>query len=209
MATYFAVAFNSSNPSSYPSLAPTFITFKRLIDQTNVTPPGITQLGTTGVYYFLYGVTTPTYFLLDGITTSTSSDRYVYGILDPVQQVDIPISFLQAQATTLSAQNNTITAQGTTITAQSNTMSGQMVTLAAIGSSLSTLDVRIGSTLSSIGSTSVDPGDLFGYLKRAQEFREGQQTFNKVSGAWDIKTRGGTLLVERVLTNSSTQVNRS
>ncbi len=69
--------------------------------------------------------------------------------------------------------------------------------------------VRIGTTASAFGSTSVDPGDLFGFLKRAQEFREGDQAFSKTSGQWDISTRGGTLLISKTLQNSSTTVTKS
>ncbi len=69
------------------------------------------------------------------------------------------------------------------------------------------LSAQIGYTGSSIGSTSVDPGDLFGYVKRAMELSEGNQTFIKSSGQWAIYDRGAsTLLRMKTLTSSTTGV---
>lgn len=65
------------------------------------------------------------------------------------------------------------------------------------------LDLVAGYTGSGIGSTSVDPSDLFGAIKRRQEFQEGPQTFIKSSGIWDVYSRGAsTLLVQKTLTSS-------
>lgn len=69
---------------------------------------------------------------------------------------------------------------------------------------LNKIDEQIGSTVSSFGSTSVDPGDIFGMVKRLQELLEGNATFNKTSGVWDIYSRGSsTLLREKTLTDST------
>lgn len=160
MASFITFAFHSSDPRTYPSLAPTFLTFKRLDTQADVTPPGITQLATTGIYMFEFNITLPIYFLIDGITT-TAQERYVYGLLDPSDQLDNKI------------------------------------------------DSLVGSTASSFGTTSVDPATIFGYLKRAQEFMEGNQTFTKSSGVWDIKTRGGTLFAQKTLSDSTSSVDKS
>lgn len=156
-----AFSFHPTDPRTYPSLAPTFLTFKRLDTQADVTPPGITQLSTTGVYMFPFGITTQMYFLIDGITTNSGNDRYVYGILDPADQIDLSINTL------------------------------------------------IGTTSSSFGTTSVDPATLFGYLRRAQEYAEGIQTFTKASGVWDIKSRGGTLITQKTLADTTTSTTRS
>lgn len=67
---------------------------------------------------------------------------------------------------------------------------------------------RIGSTTSSFGSTSVDPGSVFGFLRRLQELQEGDANFNKSTGVWQIETRGGTLLREKTLANSATAVTK-
>ncbi len=106
------------------------------------------------------------------------------------------------------AFGTTNVAIGTSLAAIGNTILAGLG--GGVGTSLSAeILLRMGSTLSSFGSTSVDPGDLFGYLKRNQEFLEGNQQFNKTSGAWDISTRGGTLLIEKTLSNSSTTVTKS
>ncbi len=72
---------------------------------------------------------------------------------------------------------------------------------------ISTLDLVLGYTGSSIGSTSVDPGDVFGHEKRRQEWLEGTQNFNKSPGQWSVYSRGAsTLLGLKTLTNSTTGV---
>lgn len=68
----------------------------------------------------------------------------------------------------------------------------------------------VGFTTDSIGSTATDPSTVLGYLRRAQEFMEGNATFNKSSGIWDVYSRGSsTLLVEKTLTNTTTAANKS
>ncbi len=72
------------------------------------------------------------------------------------------------------------------------------------------VDEKVGTSLDSFGSTSVDPTTIFGYVKRNLEFNEGDATFNKASGAWDISSRGSsTLLREKTLANSTTEVSKS
>ena len=252
MATLYAVAFSQTDPRTYPSLAPTFLTFKKISDGSDITPPSIAQMSTSGLYFFTYTASFSVYFLLDGITVNSTSDRYVYGVLDPVHQVDKQLaefgSTMVAIGNTAIALGTTSVALGTTNVAlgtsnyawgnsnyalgvsnfawgnsnyalgvsnyawgNTNFAIGTTITgLVSINSSLATsIDARIGTTASAFGSTSVDPGDLFGYLKRAQEFREGDQTFNKVTGAWDISTRGGTLLIQKTLTQSSSSVTKT
>lgn len=71
------------------------------------------------------------------------------------------------------------------------------------------VDERVGGIIGnndSIGSTSVDPSTVIGWLKRGQEFNEGNAVFNKSTGVWDISSRGSsTLLAEKTLTNNTTQ----
>ncbi len=67
---------------------------------------------------------------------------------------------------------------------------------------VSAIDLGIGWTGSAFGSTSIDPSDLMGSIKRRQEFDEGVQTFAKSSGYWNIFSRGAsTLLTIKTLTN--------
>ncbi len=118
------------------------------------------------------------------------------------------------------AQGTSIVAIGVTGLAYDASLISLGNTAVALGMTISSLIaqgttntaellLRVGTTLSSFGSTSVDPGDLFGFLKRAQEFREGDQSFAKTTGQWDISTRGGTLLISKSLSNSSTAVTKS
>ena len=147
-----------SDPTVNSGLAPTFIIFTNTSGAT-LTPPAITEpLAGSGYYYFSYGPTLSTAFLLDGGGALASADRYVQGVLDPIQAVD--------QA--------------------------------------------LGSTVSSFGSTSVDPGTAIGYLKRIQEFLEGNAEFNKTTGEWEIYSRGSsTLLRVKTLANSVGEVTKS
>ncbi len=67
----------------------------------------------------------------------------------------------------------------------------------------------IGSTVASFGSTSVDPSTVFGYLRRALEVQEGNQTFLKSSGQWSILSRGSSaLLTTKLLSSDTTGVTR-
>jgi len=75
---------------------------------------------------------------------------------------------------------------------------------------ISVVDERVGDTSASIGSTSVDPTTVMGYVKRNLEFLEGDQTFDKSSGAWVISSRGSsTALVGKTIANTSTSTSRS
>lgn len=69
--------------------------------------------------------------------------------------------------------------------------------------------IGIGSTLDNIGFTASDPSTVLGFLRRNQEFEEGDATFVKSSGTWQILTRGGTLLIQKLLTDSITQSTKS
>jgi len=105
----------------------------------------------------------------------------------------------------------TLVGFGTSLTqSQTNigtTLVGIGNSLIAIGSTLGVGFAGVGSTASSFGTSSADPVDLFGYLKRIQENLEGNSTFVKVSGAWSIYNRGSsTLLVAKTVANSSSQV---
>lgn len=215
--TLVAVSFSQSNPSTYPSLAPTLVTFMNMLDGTTIAGPGVTQLAGTGIYMFAHQTSTPFYFKMDAITTSTASDRYVYGVLGPIQQVDIQLTQL---ATTLASYNSSAGANFSTLTAYSVSLTATSSTLVAIGTTTISLIgtgttnsaeilLRIGTTASSYGTTTTDPGDLYGFLKRNQEFLEGDQTFSKTSGVWNISTRGGTLIQTKTLSQTSSQVSKS
>jgi len=72
------------------------------------------------------------------------------------------------------------------------------------------VDQRIGTVDDSYGTTATDPTTVMGYLKRDQEFNEGDAVFTKSTGIWDVYSRGSsTLLMEKTLTNNSTQSTKS
>lgn len=151
------ISFGANDPRTQTGLAPTFIQFFDALGQT-LSPPGITEIFTgSGAYRFQYtaGYSTSVWFLVDGATSGLGSLRYVSGVLDPID----------------------------------------------------TVDLLVGYTGSNIGSTSADPDDVFGHVKRRFEFDEGVQTFIKSSGEWSIYDRGAsTLLTVKTLTNSTTGV---
>lgn len=70
------------------------------------------------------------------------------------------------------------------------------------------VDQTIGQPTDSFGTTLVDPTTVLGYQKRNLEFNEGNKTYIKSTGIWDIYSRGSsTLLREKTLTNSVTSAN--
>jgi hypothetical protein len=72
------------------------------------------------------------------------------------------------------------------------------------------VDQTIGQPSDSFGTTLTDPTTVLGYCKRTQEFNEGNKTFVKATGIWDIYSRGSsTLLREKTLTNSVTSATSS
>lgn len=153
------LAFSSGNPANYTGLSPTFTYFVNAAGQT-LAPPAITEpLAGSGLYHFSYFATLSIAFVVDGFTTSlTASDRYIRGVLDPLNNVDSVL----------------------------------------------------GTTNSSFGSTSTDPGQAMGYLKRIMELLEGNQTFTKASGAYLMYSRGSsTLLRSKTVDNAAAEVTKT
>lgn len=87
MAKQYGAIFGSGDARTNTGLTPTFIIFQ-IIAGSSLTPPGITELASTGLYYFTYGPTQAIYFELDGGSTLADADRYISGILDPIQAID-------------------------------------------------------------------------------------------------------------------------
>jgi hypothetical protein len=68
------------------------------------------------------------------------------------------------------------------------------------------VDEKTGYITDSFGSTSIDPTTILGFLKRMQEFLEGNKVFTKSTGLWDVYSRGSTtLLVEKTLSDTTSQ----
>lgn len=156
----YLLKFGSNNPANYSGLTPSFILFQigPTLPWANTTPPGITEISSgAGLYTFAYNATLPIAFVADGGSGLATADRYITGILDPIQAVD----------------------------------------------------ERVGFPGDSYGSTSTDPSTLMGYASRSQEVQEGDATFDKTTGVWNIQTRGGTTIQTKTLTNSSGSVTKT
>jgi hypothetical protein len=206
MSKYYGIAFSNSDPGLYPSLSPTFLTFKNALSGADVTPPTISQLSTSGIYGFTFSATFPAYFRVDGVTIASLADRYVIGMIDPVSDVDSQLTNTGVSILAIGSSN---IALGTTAVAIGESLTAQGISIYAIATTLGTLSTLLGDTTSTFGTVSVDPTTIFGYLKRMQEYSEGSQVFNKTSGAWAISSRGGSLIVSKTLGNTSSQVTRS
>lgn len=198
MAKNYIIQFGQS---FYPALAPTFTAFQVVPGGGATTAPGVTAVpGATGMYYFSYEPAGSIAFILDGATTGLGNARYITGALDPVQAVD-----------------ERITEMGTTLVAIGNSLSAMGTSLSAMGGSFgfgASIFALLGSTASSFGSTATDPATVFGFLKRLQEFNEGNSVFYKTSGLWDVYARGNavgasTMLVEKSLVDSGSVVTKA
>lgn len=158
MAKNYLLRFGSGNPAGYAGLSPTLIVFSSVPGGSLLAAPPVAELPTsTGLYTFAYGPTISIAFVADAGSSLSASERYIVGILDPVQAVD----------------------------------------------------ENIGQPYDSYGSTSSDPSTLLGYAKRNLEVQEGDATFNKTTGVWDIYSRGAsTLLREKTLQNTSGNISK-
>lgn len=74
---------------------------------------------------------------------------------------------------------------------------------------IQSVDESVGMSSDSVGSTGTDPTTIYGQIKRMQEYNEGDMTFIKATGTWEISTRGGTLIASKTLTNTTTSATRS
>lgn len=186
----YTVQFGSGNPQGFTGLAPTFLTFYNLATGTTNAPPSIAETiaGKTGIYTFQYGTTQPISFLLDAATTSPGPNgRYVAGQLDPSDRAD--------------EYGNTLIAYGLTTISMLTAIGLSMGTF---GGSLGALGLLIGDTSSSYGSTSIDPTTVFGFLKRAQEISEGNETYTKSTGYLDYYPRAASTLLRQKLISDTT-----
>lgn len=192
MAKVYWLKFGTGSPADTSGLAPTFTVFRSHTGGV-VSPPGITQpIASYGLYQFEFSPSFPIVFVADGATTGlTNANRYLSGSLDPLDMVNERVDQVLALSNTLMIINvQQLSDLGTIIT--------------------QTADLTVlGTTASSFGSTSVDPGNIMGYLKRIQENLEGDSNFNKTTGVWQIMTRGGTLLQEKTVTNAANAVTKT
>ncbi len=88
MSVQYVLRFGSSSPANYTGLSPTITSFRELPAGTVVTPPGVTEIpSSSGLYYFTYGATAPISFIVDGGAALSSTERYIAGVVDPLDNV--------------------------------------------------------------------------------------------------------------------------
>ncbi len=193
MARDYWAAFGGGSLGAKSGLSPTFITFINGFG-SGIAAPAITEPASKGLYKFSYDTTQTIAFVLDGATTGLASgDRFVSGTIEAQDNFGI----------TLSAVSVSLLAMGVSATARGATLLGIGNTTAAYGS-------LIGGTLSSFGSTSSDPVDMFGMMKRFQELLEGNQVYTKATGILDFYSRGSsTLLREKTVSDTSTSTTKT
>ena len=229
------MTFGASNVSG---LAPTFIQW-RTTAGGSLAPPSISEPGSGGGYMFAYNALTQIFFQCDGATSGLSfNDRYVFGVVDPSDNFGFTLSSMAAtmanfapvvisgysagvaglsqgiqsyslvvQNYSLGIQNYSLIVQGLSLAAinvDSYSLSVSMFSLAIQGASL------LGTTASSFGTNLVDPVSVFGFLKRAQEVSEGNETYTKASGLLDTYSRGSSqLLIEKTISDDNTSTVKS
>jgi hypothetical protein len=209
MAKNFIMQFGSGNPATNTGLSPTFTVFKVVPGGGSPTgasaAPGITEIpSATGLYYFSYLPLTSVAFVIDGGAGLAASDRYIVNSIDPIQDVDEVLAVFGDNTLAL---GNTLLALGATAVALGTTC-------VSLGESLSLISSEflpfIGGSASSFGSTSADPETVMGFLKRSQEVQEGNSTFTKSTGVWDVFSRGSSAqLFEKTLTDASGVVSKT
>lgn len=88
MKTYW-LTFGNGNPATNTGLTPTLTIFAGIDGTTLLTPPGITEIpAASGWYRFQYGTTFNIVFTCDGGAGLATADRYISGVLDPLQVID-------------------------------------------------------------------------------------------------------------------------
>lgn len=209
MAKNFIMQFGSGNPATNTGLSPTFSVFKVVPGGGTPTgasaAPGITEIpSATGLYYFSYLPLTSVAFVIDGGAGLAAIDRYIVNSIDPIQDVDEQ----------LTGVGNTLAAYGATLVALGTTCAALGTTFVSLGESLSLISSEflpfIGNIADSFGSTSSDPSTVMGFLKRSQEVQEGNSTFTKSTGVWDVFSRGSSAqLFEKTLTDASGVVSKT
>jgi hypothetical protein len=108
------------------------------------------------------------------------------------------------------AWGNTNFAIGTSNLAQGVTILSVVNGISSFAMGFNSVLASIGTTASSFGDTAVNPGTLYGYLKRLQEFNEGNNTYIKATGLWSVFSRGSsTLLAYKTLAETASQVTKT
>lgn len=94
MAKNYDLIFGTGNPATKTGLSPTFLVFANF-GGSLITAPVVTEVpAASGHYQFVYGPTNAIKFTVDGGGTLSDGDRYIVGVLDPVQAVDEKVGTL-------------------------------------------------------------------------------------------------------------------
>lgn len=96
MSYKYGLTFGSGDSRNFSGLSPTFVIFVTE-GGTNLTAPAVTEIPSTGLYYFTYtpSATYTVFFEADGGSSVTDASlRYVKGNLDPIASVDQNLGFL-------------------------------------------------------------------------------------------------------------------
>jgi hypothetical protein len=126
------------------------------------------------------------------------SSTYAQAVLNQQQG-----SSIYAQAVLNQQQGSSIYAQGLTTYAYMSGASG-------FAPGIADLAARIGTTAASFGDTAVDPGTVFGYLKRTREYLEGNSNYTKATGILLEYSRGSSVLIaSKTLTETVTNVTKT
>lgn len=204
-----------AQPSAAASLSPTFITFTNTSGATSAAPAISEKPPGSGLYTTNYGATVSMAYILDGATTGLStSQRYIAGVFDPQDNMSATLTVMGASLSvmggSLSVMGSSLSTMGVSLSAIGVSISAMGSTLGSIGTTLLSSMSLIGNSTSSYGSTSIDPTTLFGFLKRNQEFWEGNQAYSKASGLMDFYSRGSsTLLKEKTITDSTSTTTKT
>lgn len=165
MSKTYWLRFGSGSPASTTGLFPTLTVFSSE-GLTALAAPGITETpASSGLYRFIYGTTTSVVFVADGGATLATTDRYVVGVLDPIQSVNEVVNGI---GSTLGSLGSSQLAIGATQIAMGATVTTILSEVLALGSSqliitnkidaISASLTSMGVTLVAIGQTSVSSG---------------------------------------------------
>lgn len=82
--------------------------------------------------------------------------------------------------------------------------------ISAVLDPIQAIDQQLGFNTDSFGSTSIDPLTIWGFVKRLLENFEGDATFTKATGIWQLFNRGSTTLLRtKTLTNTNTSATKT
>lgn len=186
--------------STISGLNPTFIQW-RTTGGGSLPPPSISEPGSGGAYMFSYNALTQIFFVADGATTALAfSDRYVQGVVDPSDNFGFTLSGVAATL----AVAGPIVMSNFSLSVQNFSLGVNSFSLLVANATL------LGTTGATFGGLSTDPISVFGFLKRAQETREGNESYIKASGLLDSYSRGSSvLLVEKSIADNSTETTKT